>query len=37
MSHDLLQLGTVHGELIFEVLDGTQKILRQLVPGACVK
>jgi len=32
VSHDLLELLAVHGELILEILDVLQKILRQFVP-----
>lgn len=31
MSHDLLELRTVHGELVLKILDVQQKILRQFV------
>ena len=32
VSHNLLELRAVHGELILEILDVLQKILRQFVP-----
>ncbi len=32
VSHDLLELRAVHTELILEILDVLQKILRQFVP-----